>query len=309
MIGLGRMGGNMARRLHDRGYDVAGFDMDFDQLCDAASSLRWSAGSITELVGVLAPRRIVWSMVPAGDPTGDVIDQLAANLSPGDIVIDGGNSHYKDSVRHADELARNGIKFLDVGVSGGVWGLAEGYCLMAGGDAEAYAEVEPAFKALSADGGFALVGPSGAGHYTKMVHNAIECAMMEAYGEGFELLEASPFGPDCGQIASLWLNGSVIRSWMLDLCTKVFANDPKLQSIKGWTEDSGEERTAVSEAVELGVPVPAVSAGLFARYRSWETDDFSAKLIAAVRHESGGHSVLEAFPDVSDAFASEEEAA
>lgn len=309
MIGLGRMGGNMARRLHDRGFDVAGFDVDPEQTCNVAANLRWSAGSIPELVEVLKPRRVIWVMVPAGEPTGDVIDQLSALLSPEDIIIDGGDSCYKDSMSRATDLAKKNIPFLDVGVGGGLWGLADGYCLMVGGEKSAYTEALPVLSALSSENGCALLGTSGAGHYARAVQNGIECAMLQAYGEGMELLDGAPFGYNAHQLASLWGNGSEVRSWMLDLCARVLANDSKLRWLKGWIGDAGEGRLAVSEAVDKGVSVPGMATALFARYRSWKPDAFSAKLIAAVRRELGGHDVLEAFAEDSDSFATEKEAA
>jgi len=298
MVGLGKMGGNMCRRLHDRGHKVIGFDAVPAKIEEVSANLSEAASSLKELVQKLSPPRLVWTMVPAGKPTAEVIAELAGHLESGDILVDGGNSFYKDSQFHAAELAAKDIHFLDIGVSGGLWGLAEGYCLMAGGEKEALEHIQPIIDTLAADGGYARVGNSGAGHYTKMVHNGIEYAMLESYGEGFELLHSSEFELDLHQIASLWLHGSVVRSWLLNLTEQVFRKDSTLDKIKGYVEDSGEGRWSIDEAIEKGVPVPAIADALFARFKSQEQDSYAAKVIAALRHEFGGHKVLREETDV-----------
>jgi 6-phosphogluconate dehydrogenase len=231
-------------------------------------------------------------MIPAGDAVTATIEVLSPQLSPGDILIDGGNSYYKDSIRRAEQLLTGSIRYQDIGVSGGVWGYTEGYCLMAGGDKDAYSHVEPALKSLAADGGYAHVGPSGSGQFAKMVHNAIEYGMLEAYGEGFELLKSCPMNLDPHQLAGLWMHGSVVRSWLLELAERAFSKDPDLSTVRGYLEDTGEGRWAVHEAINSGVPLPAISDALFARFKSRQPDSFSAKVIAALRREFGGHNVV-----------------
>lgn len=288
MIGLGRMGGNMTRRLLKGGHTAIGFDVTPAVVRQLASEGAIPASSIEDLAHKLESPRVLWMMVPA-DVVEETINQLSPYLSHGDIVIDGGNSHYKDSIRRADRLWQRGVHLLDIGVSGGIWGLEEGFCLMAGGDKEAYDHIEPVLKILAQEGGYAYVGPSGAGHFTKMVHNGIEYAMLEAYGEGFELLKASAFNLDLHQLAALWLHGSVVRSWLLEMAEKAFEGDADLSSIRGYVEDSGEGRWTVKEAIDLGVPLDGIACALFARFRSRQEDSFSAKVIAALRHEFGGH--------------------
>jgi 6-phosphogluconate dehydrogenase len=291
MVGLGKMGGNMSRRLHDHGHQVIGFDLDPRKIDEVSANLTGSAVSLRELARKMSKPRVVWVMVPAGEPTDDAMQQLAKVLSPDDIVIDGGNTFYKCSQSHAEMFAKKGIRYLDIGVSGGLWGLAEGYCLMAGGDKETLDRITPILETLATVGGIAHVGPTGAGHFAKMVHNGVEYAMLQAYGEGFELLQASNFDLDLHQIASLWLHGSVVRSWLLELAEIAFHRDPDLEQLKGWVADTGEGRWTLDCAVEMAVPVPAISAALFARFRSRQNDSFSAKVIAALRHEFGGHPV------------------
>ncbi len=292
MVGLGRMGGNMAHRLHDAGHEVAGYDARPETAREFEACLTRVASSLELLVDGLKAARVVWLMVPAGEPTDDVIANLLTHMSAGDILIDGGNSHFRDSIRHAEESSRTGVRFLDIGVSGGIWGLREGYCLMAGGDIEAFRQVEPILKALAQTQGYAHVGPAGAGHYSKMVHNGIEYAMMQAYGEGFEVLKASSFDFDLQQLSDLWMHGSVVRSWLLELAARSFGEDPDLSRIKGYVEDSGEGRWTIHEALEMGVPVPAMADSLFARFRSRQSESFSAKVIASLRHQFGGHAVV-----------------
>jgi 6-phosphogluconate dehydrogenase len=282
LVGLGRMGAGMAERLRQKDHEVVGYDRNPEVA---------EVGSLEELVNALAPPRVVWVMVPAGDPTEATLKQLADLVSPGDILIDGGNSMYKDSVRRAKELSERGIKLLDIGTSGGIWGLEIGFCLMAGGPRDAFDTVEPVLAALAPEDGYAHVGPSGAGHYTKMVHNGIEYAMLQAYAEGFDLLQASDFDLDMRQLATLWNHASVVRSWLLELAERAFAKDPKLNSLRGYVDDSGEGRWTVLEAVERGVAAGTIAQSLFSRFTSREEDSYAMRFIAALRNEFGGHPV------------------
>ncbi len=291
MIGLGKMGLGMSKRLVKRGHVVIGSDASSEKASAAsAAGIEW-AESIADLLARLPAPKIVWTMVPAGEPAEDAISEAALGLSAGDILIDGGNSNYRESIRRSQTFDEFGIPFLDVGVSGGVWGEEQGYCLMVGGDEDAFRTVEPIFAALAPEGGYARVGDSGAGHFCKMVHNGIEYAMLEAYGEGFEVLKASEFGYDLHAITSLWNQGSVVRSWLLELAELAFQKSPSLEDIKGYVEDSGEGRWTVEEAMKLEVPVPAIALSLMMRERSRQDDSFSSKLIAALRQQFGGHAV------------------
>jgi 6-phosphogluconate dehydrogenase len=291
MVGLGKMGGNMSRRLHNGGHRVVAYDQDQQKLKEL-EGIAEGASSLEDICEKLPRPRVVWCMLPAGEPTNDTIGLLAECLAPDDIVIDGGNSFYKDSIHHAEQLARKRIRFLDAGVSGGIWGLEEGYCLMVGGDKNDFSIVEPVMRTLAQPDGCAHVGPVGSGHFVKMIHNGIEYAMLEAYGEGFELLKVSRFGLDLHQIASVWLHGSVVRSWLLELAERVLSEDAELADIRGYVADSGEGRWTVEEAIQKGVAAPVITDALFARYRSRECDVYSAKLIAALRNQFGGHSVV-----------------
>ncbi|GIH71234.1 phosphogluconate dehydrogenase (NAD(+)-dependent, decarboxylating) [Sphaerimonospora thailandensis] len=284
MIGLGKMGGNMAERLRRGGHEVIGYDRD-PSISDA--------GSLKELIERLDPPRAVWVMVPAGDPTRAVIEQLGELLSAGDIVVDGGNSHYKDDQRHAAELDAKGIGFVDVGVSGGVWGLEYGYALMAGGAPEHIGQLMPIFEVLKPAGedGFVRAGGVGGGHFAKMVHNGIEYGMMQAFAEGWELLEASEAVTDIVGTFKSWRHGTVIRSWLLDLMVRALEEDPDLAELKGYAEDSGEGRWTVQAAVEHAVPLPAITAALYARFTSRQTDSPAMKMVAALRNQFGGHAV------------------
>jgi len=285
------MGANMAQRLMGSGHRIVAYDRMPEAVRDVANAGAVGAGSLEELVGKLSPPRAVWLMVPAGVPVEETIHSLAPLLSPGDVVIDGGNSYYKDSVRRAASLTKQRLHFLDVGTSGGIWGLKMGYCLMIGGEQEVFRRLEPIFQSLAPEEGYAYMGPSGAGHFVKMVHNGIEYGLLQAYAEGFELLHASPYELDLGQLARLWNRGSVVRSWLLELLENALAADPGLPSVKGYVEDSGEGRWTVLEAVERGVPLPVISLSLLTRFRSRQEDSFSAKVIAALRREFGGHAV------------------
>ena len=284
MVGLGRMGANMAERLRRGGHEVIGYDRNPDVS---------DVGSLSELVDRLAAPRSAWVMVPAGDPTEQTIQELAGLLQAGDLIVDGGNSNFRDSMRRGAELEKRGLLFVDAGTSGGIWGLEVGYCLMVGGSEEGFRRIEPALKTLAPEDGYAHVGPVGAGHFTKMIHNGIEYAMLQAYAEGFEILEASQFNLDLHRIASLWNHGSVVRSWLLELAERAFARDPDLSQIRGYVEDSGEGRWTVFEAINEDVAAPTIAASLFARFVSRQDDSFAMRVIAALRNEFGGHAVKE----------------
>jgi 6-phosphogluconate dehydrogenase len=286
IVGLGRMGGNMTERLRKGGHDVETY---------ARTAPERTADSLVELAMKLEQPRIVWLMIPSGAPTEMAIKTLLPLLEDGDILVDGGNSNFRDSIRRAEEAKAKGVSFLDAGVSGGIWGLAEGYCLMVGGDEAAFETVEPILATLAPEDGYARVGPSGAGHFVKMVHNGIEYGLMQAYAEGFELLrEIDGFDLDLAQISALWRHGSVVRSWLLELLERAFEADPGLEQIRGFVQDSGEGRWTVHEAVDAAVPMPAISAALFARFASRQDESFAAKVNAALRNQFGGHAVEEA---------------
>jgi len=291
MIGLGRMGANMTERLVLGGHRVITYDRSSEAVQRVVDKGALGAHSLTDFVKQLSLPRAIWLMVPAGDPVDQTIELLLPQLSKGDVLIDGGNSNYKDSIRRAEKLKQQGLHFVDAGTSGGIWGLKVGYCMMIGGEKEIVAHLEPIFKTLAPKDGFLHVGPSGAGHFVKMIHNGIEYGMLQAYGEGFELLKASQFDLDLGAISHLWNQGSVVRSWLLELCESAFAKDPKLDAIKGYVEDSGEGRWTVAEAIEMSVPAPVLTLSLFARFASRQQDSFAAKVIAALRNEFGGHAV------------------
>jgi 6-phosphogluconate dehydrogenase len=291
IIGLGRMGANMAERLVLGAHRVISYDRSPEAIQHAVDRGAAGAHSLADFVKQLSPPRAIWLMVPSGDPVDQTIEQLLPNLTKGDVIIDGGNSNYKDSMRRAGQLKQQGFHFVDAGTSGGVWGLKVGYCMMVGGDKEIVQRLEPIFKTLAPQDGYLHVGSSGAGHFVKMIHNGIEYGMMQAYGEGFELLNASQFDLDLAKIAHLWNQGSVVRSWLLELCESAFAKDPRLSAIKGYVEDSGEGRWTIEEAIERGVPAPVLTLALFARFASRQEDSFAAKVTAALRNEFGGHAV------------------
>ncbi len=284
MIGLGRMGGNMAERLRRAGLTVVGYDRD-PKVTDV--------GSLEELVERLDAPRSVWVMVPAGEPTRATIDRLADALEPGDVVVDGGNSHYVDDQKHAAQLGERGIGFVDAGVSGGVWGLQNGYALMVGGSDEHVKQLMPVFEALKPEGefGFVHAGAVGAGHFAKMVHNGIEYGMMQAFAEGWELLEASGLVKDVPETFRSWREGTVIRSWLLDLAVRALDDDPELAALKGYAQDSGEGRWTVQAAVDMAVPLPVITAALYARFASRQDDSPAMKMVAALRNQFGGHAV------------------
>lgn len=297
MIGMGRMGGNMARRLLGGSHRVLVYDPVTENMEAAVKHGAIGFNSIVELVSNLSPPRAVWLMVPSGEPTESAINALAAELSAGDIIIDGGNSNYKDSMRRATALSGKRIIFLDVGTSGGIWGRKEGYCLMVGGEISAFRRMELIFQTLapSSNQGYGHVGPSGAGHFVKMVHNGIEYGLMQAYAEGFELMQAkTDFKLDLSQIADIWRYGSVVRSWLLDLAAAALREDPGLETVEAYVEDSGEGRWTVQESVELAVPTPVITQALQARFRSRQEQPFSGKMLAALRNQFGGHAVKKA---------------
>jgi 6-phosphogluconate dehydrogenase len=292
MLGLGRMGGNMVQRLLQAGHKLVAYDVDPRRAAELAAVGAAPATTLDEVIAALKPPRVCWTMVPAGRITEELITSLAARLQKGDVVVDGGNSYYKDSQRRSKELAERGIHFCDAGTSGGIWGLRNGYCLMVGGVPEAYAFIEPILKALAPEGGLIHTGAAGSGHYVKMVHNGIEYGLMTAYGEGFEILKTSPFGHlDLPRIAEAWRHGSVVRSWLLDLLAQAFAKDPGLDGIRGYVEDSGEGRWTVQAALEQNVPAPITTLALEMRIASRQEESFSAKVQAALRNEFGGHAV------------------
>ena len=297
MIGLGRMGGNMTQRLLRAGHRVVVYDPQVEAVHSLTREGAAGADSLHDLIEQLTPPRAVWVMVPAGEATASAIDTLADSLSPGDTVIDGGNSNYKDSIRRAETLAGKGLSFLDAGTSGGIWGLAEGYSMMIGGDEAAFRRLEPIFQSLAPgpDRGYGHVGPAGAGHFVKMVHNGIEYGLMQAYAEGFELMSAKQeLNLDLAQISQIWRYGSVVRSWLLDLTAAALEEDPGLDALQAYVEDSGEGRWTVQESIDLNVPTPVISLSLQARFRSRQDQPFGAKLLAAMRNQFGGHAVRKA---------------
>jgi 6-phosphogluconate dehydrogenase len=292
MIGLGRMGGNMTERLMKGGHEVVAFDRTPATVQKYEALGAKGAHSLDDVVSNLKSPRIVWIMVPAGKPVDDTVAQLLPGLSKGDVIIDGGNSNFHDTMRRAAELQPKGIHFVDSGTSGGIWGLANGYCLMIGASPEAFALCEPIFRTLAPKDGYAHMGPPGSGHYVKMVHNGIEYGMLQAYAEGYEILHASKeFKLDLHEIAAVWNHGSVVRSWLNELAEEAFAKDVDLKDLRGYVEDSGEGRWTVQEAIDLDVPAPVITLSLLTRLRSRQADSFSAKVIAALRNEFGGHAV------------------
>jgi 6-phosphogluconate dehydrogenase len=290
-VGLGKMGLNMVTRLVRGGHDVAAFDRSDDARAAAAAAGGRQVASLDALVEALIPPRAVWLMIPSGAPTESTIAILSDRLSAGDTIVDGGNSDFRDDVRRANMLAERGIQYIDAGTSGGIWGLKEGYCLMVGGSEAACRRLEPIFLTLAPEDGYLRVGEPGAGHFVKMVHNGIEYGLMQAYAEGFELLNSSPFNVDLPKVASLWMHGSVVRSWLLELTGRALAEDPGLEKLTGHVEDSGEGRWMLREGIERAVPLPVLAAALFTRFRSREENPFSERMLAALRQQFGGHSV------------------
>jgi 6-phosphogluconate dehydrogenase len=295
-VGLGKMGMNMVERLRRDSHRIVAFDLDAEKLREVSTFGADGASSLRDLVAGLAAPRGVWVMVPAGEPTDTTINQLAELLSPGDTIIDGGNTNFHDDVRRAAALAEKKLHHLDAGTSGGIWGLKDGYCLMVGGDREVFRRYEPIFKTLAPEDGYGFVGPHGSGHYVKMIHNGIEYGLMQAYAEGFEAMHKSAYELDLANIAKLWGRGSVVRSWLLKLAADALEKDPGLRNIKGWVEDSGEGRWTVLDALDNEVAMPIVAMALFARFRSraepGADGTFGEKLLAALRNEFGGHAVV-----------------
>ncbi|MGB9697985.1 MAG: phosphogluconate dehydrogenase (NAD(+)-dependent, decarboxylating) [Thermodesulfobacteriota bacterium] len=298
MIGLGRMGMNMVRRLLKGGHKVVAYNRSPEKTRQIMKEGAQGAFSLLELVQVLKAPRIIWLMLPAGKPVDEYIAQLADLLAKGDIIVEGGNSFYQDDLRHAAQLKPKGIHYLDVGVSGGIWGLKIGYCLMIGGERKIYKFLEPIFKSLAPRDGYLYCGSTGAGHFVKMTHNGIEYGLMSAYGEGFDLLLNSPYGSELNlaKVAHLWNQGSVVRSWLLELLESALKKDPHLSSIKGYVEDSGEGRWTVQQAINSAVPTPVIACSLFQRFRSRQADSFADKILAALRQEFGGHRVIKNKP-------------
>jgi 6-phosphogluconate dehydrogenase len=282
MVGLGRMGANMTERLREHGHTVETY---------ARTNPERTANSLVELASKLPQPRVVWLMIPAGDPTENAFQTLLGLLEDGDIIVDGGNSNFRDSQRRAEEAEKKSVAFLDAGVSGGIWGLKEGYCVMVGGAAAAYKQITPFLEDLTEPGGHAHIGPSGSGHFVKMVHNGIEYGMMQSLAEGFEIMQASEFPVNLHKTAALWQHGSVVRSWLLDLLVLALEEDPNLEKIRGYVEDSGEGRWTVMNAIDESVPAPAITLSLFARFASRQDESFAAKVNAALRNQFGGHAV------------------
>jgi 6-phosphogluconate dehydrogenase len=290
-IGLGRMGMNMVTRLVRGGHRVVAYNRSPEKVREATGHGAVGASSVADLVAQLARPRAVWVMVPAGAATQEMIDTVARHLDRDDIVIDGGNTNFHDDVRRAEALKQLGLRYMDVGTSGGVWGLQVGYCLMIGGEAAVFRHLEPLFKTLAPENGYGHMGAHGAGHYVKMVHNGIEYGMMQAIAEGFALMHKSPYGLDLTRIANLWMQGSVVRSWLVELAGRALSEDPTLQKIRGWVEDSGEGRWTVQDAIDQSVPAWTITAALFTRFRSREDDSFADRMLAALRNQFGGHAV------------------
>jgi len=294
LVGLGKMGGNMVQRLIAGGHEVVAYDRDPKAVAAVVEKGALGATSLGDMLNKLQAPRAVWLMLPAGDPTETTLHEIVAMMQIGDIVVDGSNANWKDSQRRGQECAAKGIDFVDSGTSGGIWGLKNGYCLMIGGEVRAVERLAPVFTTLAPPNGWAHVGPTGAGHFTKMVHNGIEYGLMQAYAEGLEILEKSPFSPDLHKVTKLWNQGSVVRSWLLELAEDAFQKDPHLDSIKGWVDDSGMGRWTVQAAIDENVPAPILTLSLLSRFRSRQEESFAAKVCAALRNEFGGHAVKKA---------------
>jgi 6-phosphogluconate dehydrogenase len=291
LIGLGRMGMNMGRRWLQGKHEVAAYNRTFAKTAELAKEGAKPAKSLADFIKALKTPRIVWLMLPAGSATDEHLEEITGLLSPGDLVVDGSNNYYKDDILHAQALKKEKIAFVDAGVSGGIWGLKNGYCTMVGGDAAAVKRLVPLLDTLAPKNGWLHCGDVGAGHFVKMVHNGIEYGMMQAYAEGFEILQASPYKPDAKKVAHLWNQGSVVRSWLLELTEDAFAKDPDLSRISGYVEDSGEGRWTVQQAIDSGVSAPVIALSLFQRFISRQKDPFSLRVLAALRNEFGGHAV------------------
>ncbi len=290
-VGLGKMGLNMVTRLLRGGHQVVAYDRSAEAVDHARGTGATGVSGLSDLVAALAPPRAVWVMVPAGAPTESTVADLGERLAADDVVVDGGNTNFHDDVRRARTLAAKQIRYIDAGTSGGIWGLQEGYCLMVGGDADACARLEPIFRTLAPERGYLRVGGAGAGHYVKMIHNGIEYGLMQAYAEGFELMHASDYQIDVAAVADLWNHGGVVRSWLLELAARALTEDPNLNGLQAYVDDSGEGRWTVEEAIERAVPMPALTAALFTRFRSRNPNPFGERLLAALRNQFGGHAV------------------
>jgi 6-phosphogluconate dehydrogenase len=290
-VGLGRMGGNMVHRLARGGHEVVAFNRSPRPVQEAVSHGASGASSLQDLVGKLSTPRHIWLMLPAGGVTDEYLNQLMDLCQPGDLFVDGANSRWKDTMARAERAKARGFEFVDCGTSGGICGLEVGYSIMAGGSPEAFARVEPVIKTLAPEDGYGLMGPNGAGHFVKMVHNGIEYGMMQAYAEGFQILEKSQYGLDLGQVAKVWQHGSVVRSWLLDLAVDAFDKDLKLEHLEGWVDDSGEGRWTIEAAIDEDVPAPVITMSLYSRFYSRDRNSFSWRVLAALRNEFGGHAV------------------
>jgi 6-phosphogluconate dehydrogenase len=290
-VGLGRMGGNMVHRLARGGHDVVAFNRSPGPVQEAIKNGATGATSLPDLVSKLNTPRAIWLMLPAGGVTDEYLNQLADLCEPGDLFVDGANSRWKDTMARAERIKARGFEFVDCGTSGGIWGLQEGYSIMAGGSPAAFARVEPAVRTLAPEGGYGLVGPNGAGHFVKMVHNGVEYGMMQAYAEGFQILEKSEYGLDLEQVGRIWQHGSVVRSWLLDLAVSALEKDPTLEKLEGWVSDSGEGRWTIEAAIDEDVAAPVIALSLFSRFMSRDANSFSWRMLAALRNEFGGHAV------------------
>ena len=291
-VGLGKMGGNMVERLLRGGHSCIVTNRSQEAIDVAVHKGATGATSLEDVVAKLtSPQKVVWLMIPAGAPVDDSIAKLKTILKPGDVIIDGGNSNFRDSMRRGEDLAKIGLHYVDAATSGGIWGLQVGYCLMVGGSPEAFKLIEPALKTLAPENGYLHCGPTGSGHFVKMVHNGVEYAMMQAYAEGFELMHRGPYKLDLPAISALWENGSVVRSWLLELATRALQDDPQLEKVKPWVADSGEGRWTVNECVEYAVPAPTIAAALFARFASRDEEGYGLRLLSALRNQFGGHAI------------------
>jgi 6-phosphogluconate dehydrogenase len=292
-IGLGKMGGNMVERLLKDGHEIVAFNRSPDKVEEAVAKGAIGSDSIIDLVAKLPEKKIVWLMVPSGAPVDENINELMKHLSKGDIIIDGGNSFWRETQKRAEMVQSNGFQYVDCGTSGGIWGLQNGYCLMYGGNNETCSFLEPVFKTLAPEKGHMYCGTNGAGHFVKMVHNGIEYGMMQSFAEGFEIMEKSPFDIDLTGVSNIWQHGSVVRSWLLELIALSLEEDPKLSHIKDYVQDSGEGRWTVQAAIDFDVPAPVITTSLFNRFQSRQEESFAMKLVAAMRHQFGGHAVKE----------------
>lgn len=293
-VGLGKMGANMVRRLVGGGHEIVVMNRSYDVSQELSKELGKqvvAAKTLEDMVEQLSGQKIIWMMIPEGKPVDDTIAQLLPMLAPGDILIDGGNSNFKQTKQRGEMLSKHGIDYLDAGTSGGIWGLKVGYCLMVGGSEKGFATIEPILKTLAPKDGYLRTGGSGAGHYTKMIHNGIEYGIMQAYAEGFDILENSGYGMDLHAICKLWNQGSVVRSWLLELCENMFAENPKLENLAPYVPDSGEGRWTVQESIDLSVPAPVIAMSLIARFQSRQDNSFAARSLAAMRNQFGGHAV------------------